>query len=144
MQAEAVRAFHGTIIHAHSPELERSLVPVPVASLPPQDVLGFRIVGDPELALRVIWTSTDRRTAILIEKCGPCRIVGRHVTEAFYLIRGRWTGRRPDGSPYEVRAGDFACFSDGHEDDATVHETIFKCSLYHATQPLPFEVTRGA
>ena len=54
--------------------------------------------------------------------------------------------RRGDeaASAYEVRAGDFACFSDGQVDDATVHETIVKCSMYHATKPLPFEVTPPA
>ena len=141
MQQDGLKAFQGMLIHAHDPNLERNLVPVRVQDLPPEDVLGFRIIGNPELALRVIWMSADRHTAIMIEKCGPCRIVGRHHTEAFYLIKGHWTGKRPDGTQYEVRAGDFVCFADGQVDDATVHETIVKCSLYHATRPLPFEVT---
>ncbi len=144
MNKQATSAFHGTIIHANDPDLERGLVPVRVQDLPPEDILGFRIIGNPELALRVLWMSGDKRTAIMIEKCGPCRIVGRHSTEVFYLLKGRWTGKRPDGTSYEVRAGDFACFADGQVDDATVHETIVKCSMYHATHPLPFEVTPPA
>ena len=141
MDKVAFTAFQGTIIHAHDPDLERSLVPVRVQDLPPENILGFRIIGNPALALRVIWMSADRHTAIMIERVGPCRIIGRHYTEAFYLIKGHWTGKRPDGTQYEVHAGDFACFADGQVDDATVHETIVKCSLYHATRPLPFEVT---
>lgn len=144
MQAEAMKRFQGVVVHAQAPDIERNLVPLRASDLPPEEVAGFRIIGDPELALRVVWMSDDRRTAVMIEKCGPCRIVGRHSTEVFYLLKGHWTGTGPDGTRYEARAGDFICFADGQVDDATVHETIVKCSMYHSAQPLPFEVTPAA
>lgn len=138
---DGLNAFHRTIIHAHHADLAKSLVPVRAADLPPPEVLGFRIIGDPEMAMRVIWMSDDRRSAMMIERCGPCTIVGRHFNDVFYLLRGRWTGKRPDGTSYEARAGDFLCFSEGDLDEAVVHETFLKCSFYHSARPLPFEVT---
>lgn len=141
MNETAQKAFQGALIHAQAGELERDLIPVSVKDLPPPEELGFRIEGEPEMAMRVVWVSEDKCTAVLIEKCGPCRITGSHVTEVFYVLAGRWTARRPDGTEYEVKAGDFVCYHEGQAEEATVHETFIKCSMYHSSQPLPYEVT---
>jgi hypothetical protein len=85
--------------------------------------------------------SDDRRTALMIERCGPCTIVGRHFNDVFYVVYGRWTGTRPDGSRYEARGVDFLCFTEGQPDEAVVHETFLECSPYHSARPPPFEVT---
>jgi uncharacterized cupin superfamily protein len=141
MSESAQQIFQGVVVHAQLAELERTLVPVSVDDLPPPEVIGFRIEGRPQLAVRVLWVSEDRRTAVLIEKCGPCRIIGRHFTEVFYFLTGRCTFRRPDGTEYEVKGGDFACYAEGQAEEATVHETFIKCSMYHSSRPLPYEVT---
>jgi uncharacterized cupin superfamily protein len=137
----AQQAFQGVLIHAHAPDLETSLVPLSVDDLPPEEEIGFRIEGRPELAMRVVWVSEDRRTAVLIERCGPCKVIGKHFTEVFYLVKGGWTAKRPDGTEYEIKAGDFACYAEGQAEEATVRETFVKCSMYHASRPLPYEVT---
>lgn len=137
----AGQAFQGALVHARDPGLVASLVPLTVADLPPEEVIGFRVEGNPAMAMRVVWVSADRCTAVLIEKVGPCRVVGKHMTEVFYIIEGGWTARRPDGTEYEVRAGDFACYAEGQAEEATVAEGFLKCSMYHASHPLPFEVT---
>lgn len=141
MDKSAQQAFQGAVIHARIEELERTLVPVSVDDLPPPEVAGFRIEGRPELAMRVVWVSEDRHTAVLIEKCGPCRIVGAHFTEVFYFLSGHCTFQGSDGSVLEAKGGDFVCFTEGQTGEATVHETFLKCSMYHASRPLPYEVT---
>lgn len=137
----AQRAFQGTLIHAQDADLCAKLVPMTAADLPPEEVVGFRVEGNPEMAMRVVWVSEDRCTAVMIEKVGPCRVVGKHMTEVFYVLEGGWTARRPDGTEYEIRAGDFACYVEGQAEDTTSHEGFLKCSMYHASHPLPFEVT---
>ena len=137
----AQQAFQGVLIHAHAADLETGLVPMTVNDLPPENEIGFRIEGNPEMAMRVVWVSEDRCTAVMIERVGPCKVIGKHMTEVFYVVRGGWTARRPDGTEYEIKAGDFACYAEGQQEEATVQEGFLKCSLYHRSQPLPFEVT---
>lgn len=135
------KAFESALIHSRTANLDRFLVPVRVEDLPPPEQIGFRVEGKPELAVRVVWVSADRRTAVLIEKCGPCKVIGTHFTEVFYILKGRCTAKRPDGTVYAIKAGDFVCFAEGQSEEWTVHETLVKCSLYHASRPLPYEVT---
>lgn len=141
MSQSVQQAFQGALIHAQAEDLDRRLVPVRIDQLPPPEEIGFRVEGEPEIALRVVWMSEDRRTAVLIEKCGPCKVVGTHFTEVFYIIRGRCTAKRPDGTTYQIKAGDFVCYAEGQSEEWIVHETLVKCSMYHASRPLPYEVT---
>ncbi len=138
---DGAKQFQGVLLHSGAGLEDFRLVPVDVSALPPEEVLGFRIEGNPELAMRTVWVSADRCTAVNIERCGPCKVIGKHVTEVFYLLEGRWTAKRPDGSEYEVKAGDFACYAEGQAEECTVHETFVKFALYHSSRPLPYEVT---
>jgi uncharacterized cupin superfamily protein len=140
LQAGA-KQFQGVLLRSGTSVDDFHLVTVDAASLPPEEVIGFRIEGNPEMAARTVWVSDDRCTAMNIEKCGPCKVIGTHFTEVFYLLAGRWTAKRPDGTEYEVKAGDFVCFAEGQAEECTVHETFVKFALYHATRPLPYEVT---
>jgi uncharacterized cupin superfamily protein len=139
MDASAARAFQGALVHAQDGNFD--LVPMSIDDFPPEEVMGFRIEGRPEMAARVVWVSDDRRSAVLVERMGPCKVIGHHQTEVFYLLEGRWTARRPDGTEYEVKGGDFVCFVEGQEEEVTVHETFTKCAFYHSSRPLPYEVT---
>lgn len=136
---QAMKAFQGALIHAHAGDFD--LVPMDIDDFPPEEVVGFRIEGRPEMAARVFWMSEDKRSAVMVERLGPCKVIGRHTNDVFYLMEGRWTAKRPDGTEYEVKAGDFACYAEGQREECTVHETFTKCAFYNSSQPLPYEVT---
>lgn len=141
---QGIKAFQGVVLHSGTSVDDFDLVPIDPATLPPEEVIGIRIVeGSPELALRTVWVSEDRCTAVNIEKMGPCRLVGRHFTDVFFLLSGRWTAKPldPTGPEYELRAGSFACYAEGQREECIVHETFVKFAMYHASHPLPYEVT---
>jgi uncharacterized cupin superfamily protein len=132
---EAIKELQGAIIHTLNGDFD--LEPVDLDALPPAEEMGYRIEGNPEVKMKVVWASEDRRTAVCVESInGPARVVGKHYNDVFYLISGGWTGTQPDGSKYEVKAGDFAVFPEGQEDDCTVPEGFLKCAFYHSSKPL--------
>jgi uncharacterized cupin superfamily protein len=142
MASTAQATFMGALIHAH--DLDFDLVPIDLASLPPEEETGFRVEateGTPELSARVLWVSDDRRTAVGVERLTPCKVIGVHVNEAYYIVEGRITALRSDGSEYEIKAGDFVTYAEGQQDTWTVHETFLKCFFYSSSRPLPYEVT---
>jgi uncharacterized cupin superfamily protein len=139
MESTAQQAFMGVLVNTR--DLDVDLVPVDLAELPPEEETGFRIEGDPELAMRVLWVSEDRETAVGVERCTPGKIIGVHVNEAYYIVKGRITAKRPDGTEYEIKGGDFVTYGEGQAEEWTVHETYVKCFLYNASRPLPYQVT---
>lgn len=145
MNKAAQRAFQGAIVHTRPEELERSLVPVPLHALPPPEVVGFRLEGEPELAMRVLWMSPDRCKAVTVERCGRGKLIVCYPKEAsyfhlFYFMKGHCTQTRTDGTTDDWRAGDFVCFTEGQYVESVIHETFLKVACYTSTQPLPFEV----
>lgn len=141
---QAMRELQGAIIGTRNRDFD--LVPVPLDALPPEEELGFRLEGDPELAMRVVWVSDDKRKAVTIERCGPGRLIACEAENAsyfnlFYFIEGRTTQTRTDGTTDEWKAGDFICFTEGQYEDSTIHEAFLKCAFYSSAEPLPYEVT---
>lgn len=138
---QALEAFQGTLINTKTID-DYELVEVDPADLPPEEVSGFRIEGSPKIEMRVVWVSEDRRSAATVERVGPCKVVGTHGNEVFYILEGGWTATRPDGSSYELKAGDFACYSEGQREEAVSNDGFLKVAFYNSSKPLPYEVTR--
>lgn len=137
MEQSTTTAFDGAIAHLS----DIDLVPIDIGDYPPEEEVGFRIEGDPEIAARVLWVSDDRRQAIGVERCGPGKIIGIHNNESHYFVQGRVTATRPDGSQYEITAGDYVAYGEGQHEEWEVHETYIKCFNMRSSKPLPFELT---
>jgi uncharacterized cupin superfamily protein len=111
------------------------LEPLPL----PQGEWGVTIEGENvDYAARFLYLSDDKRVAVGIERLGPSRLIGTHIGETLYFLRGRVTCRPPDGEPYELKAGDFAYFPPGVDDVWDIEETYVKLFVIHSDTPLPF------
>jgi uncharacterized cupin superfamily protein len=100
---------------------------------------GVTVTGENvDYAGRFLYLSDDKRVAVGIERLGPSRLVGTHIGETLYFLRGRVTCRPPGGEPYELKAGDFCYFPPGGEDVWEIEETYVKLFVIHSREPLPF------
>lgn len=135
--SEATKALQGAIIGTLNGDFEMDVIDLD--TLPPEEILGFRVEGNPKMEMSVVWASEDRRTAVCVERItGRARVVGTHSNDVFYLISGGWTGTLPDGGTYEVKAGDFVVFAEGQVDDTVTPDGFLKCSYYNSSKPLGF------
>jgi uncharacterized cupin superfamily protein len=141
---QAMKVFQGAIIDTRTRDFD--LVSVDLETLPPPEVIGFRLEGDPKVEMRVLWMSDDKRKAVAIERCSPGRLIvcdppNTTYFNLFYFMEGHCTQVRTDGTTDEWSAGNVVCFTEGQYAESTIHETFLKCAYYSSSDPLPYEVT---
>lgn len=107
--------------------------------LPTMESEGMEVDGEPGRRGRVLWTSPDRKSVLLIEELEPCTFRGRHGGELVYLLAGKVTAKPGDGEPeYEMGPGHLGWFEPGLWDEWVVEETYRKFLFIAADQELPY------
>lgn len=130
--AEGEKSFDFLTVDPATVELE----PWP---MPTMETEGMEIDGDPARHGRVLWTSADKKSVLMVEELEPCTFRGRHGGELVYLISGKATARPGDGRPeYQMGAGDLGWFEAGLWDEWIVEETYRKFLFCVADVELPY------